>query len=175
MGIPLNTGGSQWPPGVKFRAPGQYVDLAIIDVRRAPYTDFATGQVKRTDDGKEREQEVVIGVCLRATGFITDGDLEVVVPVGKTVTLWCAGSRRWDFIQAQKKLDGPPMVGDVMRATFTGEEPGKGASPKKVWEFQFRHPRPEEAEQTAMCERLHREGSGTPLSPAGSARDEEPF
>ena len=184
--MPIPLGRTAAFPGIKFRQPGQYVDIAICNVELVPWNDYQTGQPKRNDAGEIRQQELVTGVFIRGTGVITSDDSTDVVPAeGTIVAIYCAGHHRWDFIQAQKKLDGRMNVGDVMRVKFTGEEPGQGSLPKKVWSFMLRHPQPGEEQRTAQCEGLYAQLNSEAASSSQPAQmtltsqplpeDEEPF
>lgn len=173
MGIPLG-GGQSGPPSLKFRQRGSFVDLAVANLTVVPWKDFATGQVKKTDDGKERTQDCVTGIVIRGDAVVTANDADTVPAPGDVVSLFVAGNRRWDFVQAQK-AHGGLEVGDVVRVTYSGDEQGKGASPKKVWTFQLRRAKPEEAAQTARCLDVHN-GKGVALAGASaSADDQSPF
>ncbi len=162
MGTPLSAPTGTFIPGVKFRSIGDYVDVAIFDLKPVPWKDFVTKEVKKDDNGNPRTQDLVTGVVVGGTATIRVDDAERAVAVDEVVTMYFAGHHRWDFIQAQKALDGGLQVGDLMRVKYDRDEPSKAGNPKKVWTVQIRHAKPEEAARSARCEEL-RNGAATSL------------
>jgi hypothetical protein len=174
MGTPLGGSTATFVPGVKLRTIGTYVDIAAVDLKQVPWKDFVTKEVKIGDDGKPRTQDLVTGLVIGGTGVIVADDTERVVAPDELVSIYFAGHHRWEFIQAQKKLEGGLQVGDVIRIKYDRDEPSRAGNPKKVWSVQIRHPKSEEAARTAKCEEARRQGSATPLD-NGSVDDNEPF
>lgn len=173
MGTPIgNT--ATIVPGVKLRTINSYVDVAIVDVKAVPWKDFATKQVKVGDDGKPRTQDLVTGLVIGGNGVINADGADRPVNPDELVSIYFAGHRRWDWIQAQKALDGGLQVGDVMRVVYARDEASAAGNPKKVWTVQIRHPKPEEAARSTRCEELHRQATATPLQHADND-DREPF
>ena len=173
MGTPLSSPTTTFVPGVKFRAIGDYIDVAIFDLKPVPWKDFVTKEVKVGDDGKPRTQDLVTGIVIGGSATIKVDDTERAVNADESVSLYFAGHHRWEFVQAQKALDGGLQVGDVLRVKYDRDEPSKAGNPKKVWTVQIRRAKPDEAARSARCEEL-RAGAATPLDD-GPDPESEPF
>lgn len=192
MGIPINPGGSESrrPPAISLRNVGDYVDVAVINEQKVPLYKFGTRELEKKPDGTPKTQDAVTVLVIRGNGVITEDKVDRPVVPGEVATIYFAKQNRWDpdldktraagefksWSGAKEEL-GQLMVGDVMRWTFEASIPGKGAEPRKLRPVKLRHPRPEEAAQTARCEQLNREGTAIPIGAgvSGSHGDEEPF
>lgn len=191
MGIPINSGGGETrrPPAISLRNIGDYVDVAIVNEEKAPAYVFGTQTQATTKSGKPKTKDVVTVLVIRGTGVITENKVDRPVVAGEIATIHFEGQNRWDpdldktraagefkSWSGAKEEVGQLMVGDVMRWTFEASIPGKGAEPRKLRPVKLRRPRAEEAEQTARCEQLHREGTGIPVgAAAGHGPADEPF
>ena len=173
MGTPLSSPTATFIPYINLSAIGTYVDVAIFDLKPVPWKDFVTKEVKIGDDGKPRTQDLVTGIAISGTATVRVDDVERTVTPDEVVTMYFASHRRWEFIQAQKTLDGGLQVGDVLRVKYDRDEPSKAGNPKKVWTVQIRRAKPDEAARSARCEEL-RAGAATPLDD-GPADSDEPF
>jgi hypothetical protein len=189
MGIPINSGGgSRRPPAIALRAINNYVDVAVINEEKIPAYEYGKpGEVKTTRDGKPKTQDAVTVLVIRGDGVINDNGADRPVQPGEVATIYFEGQSRWDpdldksrengafksWSGAKEDL-GQLMVGDVFRWMFEAEIPGKGTQPRKLRPVKIRHPKPEEAEQTARCEQLHREGTAIPVG-VGAGPADDPF
>lgn len=135
-------------PSIKLKEKGQMVHGRVLHVAVVPWIEFGTDQVKRGKDGTPRTQEVVTLSVIKSTA--TKGDGEPVVP-DEEVAVWLNGHRRWAWIEAKRAAKGL-SVGDRVSITYTKDEPSKGGSPRKVWDFVVLRAKPDEAEQVAECE-----------------------
>lgn len=176
MGTPIGQTAST--PSVKLRNIGDYVTVALIDLEVVPWTEFSgprKGLPKLGQDGKARTQEKVSAVVINGSGVV--GEDEVVKP-DDVVSIYFAGHRRWEWIEARTKIAGGLQCGDVLRVKYERDEPGQGNEPKKVWSVQLRHPKPEESALAQRCEEL-RTGAQQRTTIGGAAADgwddEEPF
>ena len=145
-------------PTVKLLEKKHEIIAHIVDQRVMPVTIFGSqGAPKLRDDGKQVTQDKVVLQVIKGTAQVKDVSTEqmrTVVP-GEPVTIWFQGHRRWAWILA-KREHGAISVGDVVRIVYTGDEPGKGAQPKKVWGIQIRAGNPErETAAIAACEALY--------------------
>jgi hypothetical protein len=173
MGTPIGQT-STTAPSVKLRNVGDHVDLAIVDVEVVPWLEYGSLAPKIGKDGKPRTQERVTALVVAGNGVTTSDDEDVVVKPGETVAVYFSAHRRWEWIQAQRKLDGGLQCGDVVRIKYARDEPGSAGNDKKVWDVQVRHPRPEESAQSQRCEEL-RAGQQQATPVGAELDDEEPF
>jgi hypothetical protein len=175
MGTPLNSGGGgSGPPSLKLRNAGDHADVAVVDVATVPLREYETGNKLFDRNGNERTQIKVTAIYVGGKG---------VIPVNKTedrpaeadevTSIFFARRDRWDpdldetrgpddpksWGAAVEAIEGGLQVGDVARWVFEREVPGKGSQPRKIRTVRLRHPRPEEAERSALCEKLHAEGT----------------
>ena len=160
-------------PSVKLRTVGDWCDVALIDVESVPWIEFGSELPKIGKDGQPRTQDRITALVTQAgSAVVSDNGDDTPVAIGDVVSIYASGAKRWDFIQAQK-LNGQLLRGDVMRVKYDHDEPPatKGYNDKKVWTFQIRHAKPDEAVQSARCEEIAR-GGATPIN---HADDMEPF
>lgn len=189
MGIPINSGGGETrrPPAISLRNINDYVDVAVINEEKAPAYVFGTRDRAKTADGKDKTKDVVTVLVIRGTGVIKDDGADRPVVAGEVATIHFEGQARWDpdldktrekgafkSWSGAKEDHGQLMVGDVMRWTFEAEIPGKGAQPRRLRPVKLRRAKPEEAEQTARCEQLHRDGTGIPVGANTAAGGHDP-
>lgn len=198
--IPINPGGgeSRRPLPLSLRAPGQYIDFAIINEEKAPAYVYGTKDRAVTKDGKPKTKDIVTVLVVRGTGMIGSpkaepgdpNELRVVQP-GDIATIHIEGQDRWDpdvdktkekgafkSWSGSKEDHGGLNVGDVGRWWFEGEVQGKGAQPRKVRLFKLRRHTPDEAAQTERCRDLHRQGTEVPVGATASGGHDpanEPF
>ena len=126
-------------PSVKLLEVGQYVNGHVCHVSVEPLFVFNTRRVALTEEGKERSQEKVTLLITGGTGQIKDGEGYRAAQLGEEVVIWLNGGRRWAWIEAKRKAGGLD-VGDVVKFKYSGDEPGRGAQPKKVWSIGIRKP-----------------------------------
>ena len=172
MGIPLgNVNVSN--PSAKLRNKKDYIKGFLVDMEIVPWIEFGTTQPKLGEDGKPRTQERVTLLVAEGTAVVKDGDEEREVLAGELVTLYFSGHRRWDWAQAQKQLPGRrPEVGYLVRVDYTGDEPSKAGSPKKVWKIRIQPAGDGDAANVATCERLyHEQRKGRAQAAPSSAED----
>lgn len=156
--IPLDT---PFAPSVTLREVGQYVNGHVCHVAIEPLYEFGSKRVKVTDDGRERTQEKVTLLVTGGTAMLKSGEDYRPVTVGSEVVIWLQGGRRWAWIEAKRKAGGLD-VGDVVQIRYTGDEPGKGAQPKKIWTVGIRKPEEKEAERVAQAEEIYHRISARP-------------
>jgi hypothetical protein len=193
MGTSLSTGTGATTPSVKLRNVGDHVDIAIVDLARdLPRRIYGTDQPMIGPTGKPKTQHKITGVIVGGTGVINDNDADRPVEPGEVAAVYIAGRDKWDpdldkgrakgaaksWSEAVNDLDGGLQVGDVVRWKFEAEVPGQGSQDRRVRTFKIRHAKPEEADQTARCEELHRQETATTVPTGASGPvwdDEEPF
>jgi hypothetical protein len=170
------------PPSLKLRAPGDTAVVAIVDQAEIPWTEFGTGNAKIGKDGRPRTQEVYTALVISGTGVVSDGDEDRPTAPAEVVSIYLAGHKRWNRVEAYKKLGRRVRVGDVWRWTYDHDERSSvaGQSPKKVHTLDARDAKPDEDDQTARCVALHRERKDQTAYTAPDAGnvaygDEEPF
>lgn len=186
MGIPLDTGGATIP-SIKLRNIGDYVDVAIAAIKVVPRRVFNSDEIKVRPDGTPQTQDHLTVVVVGGNGVVVENDHDRTVTPGEVAGIFIAGRDRWDKDGDAGRAKGEPKswsgakadhgrlnVGDVVRWRFDAEVPGKGDRDRKIRTFKLRPPRPEEADQTARCERIYHDGTGVELEPAAAAF-EEPF
>lgn len=178
--LPTSSGGNA-PPGVKLPTIGSSVKFAVIDCNPdVVVTEFSgprQGQPKLNNYGKPKKQTVVTALVLAHQGAtVKDESAEV----GSIVSLYVASYAKYDpdrdklggdyvsFGAATDTLDGGLMVGDVGEWKYLQDLPSQGAEPRKDRKFRLRHPKPDEGEQTARCERLRAELAGNVLAHQGA-------
>lgn len=187
MGIPLDTGQSTIP-SIKLRNVGDYVDFAVARIKPVERKIYGTNEVMLKPDGTPKMQDYLTVVVVGGNGVVVDNDVDRTVVPGEVCGVFIAGRDRWDKDLDEKRAKGDPKswsgakndhgrlnVGDVVRWQFDAEVPGQAASPRKVRTFKIRSPRPEEADQTARCEQIYRDGTAIELAPAAAEQFEEPF
>lgn len=194
MGIPINNGGqSRRPPAVNLANPGDFFDFFVINEETAPLYVYGKNEVATKQDGTPKTKSVITVLAHGGAATIKDPETQQPrqVQPGDVVTIHIQSYTRWDPDRDKTKAAGQAkswsgakedlgqlMVGDFGRYTFESTEQGRGAEPRKVRTFRLRHSKPEEAQQQARCEQLHREGTGIPVgAPAGGGYgpDDEPF
>lgn len=179
MGTPIGQQ-TTLTPSIKLRKIGDHVDIALVDLAVVPWTEFGTGQPKIGKDGKPRSQDRLTAVVINGVGVVNEDKVDRPAKPDEVVAVYLAAHKRWDWIQAQKGLEGGLQCGDVVRIRYERDETSSaaGSNDKKVWSFRIRHAKPEEAERSKRCEEL-RQGAaagGTPLTAAnGPEYSEEPF
>lgn len=184
MGIPLDTGNAT-VPSIKLRNVGDHVDFAVAAIKVVPRRVFGSNEVRLRPDGSEQTQDYLTVVVVGGNGVVVEDETDRQVRPGEVAGVFIAGRDRWDKELDDKRAKGEPKswsgakndhgrlnVGDVVRWTFDAEVPGKGDRDRKVRTFKIRSPRPEEAEQTARCERIYHDGAGIEVVPTV---EEEPF
>jgi hypothetical protein len=176
MGTALNTNtGSSGPPSVKPDTPGAAVKFAVIDCNPdVPVTEYGTGQPVLNRRGEQKKQIVLTVLVLGH-----DGDSDPA-EVGSVRSIWASSYAKYDPDRdaqggthvslggALDLLDGGLQVGDVGEWKYLQNLPSQGAEPRKDRKFRLRHPKPEEGEQTAQCERLRAELAGNVLVAQGA-------
>lgn len=167
------------PPGIKLLHPGDTVEVAIIDQAVIPWTEFGTGEQKIGKNGKPRTQEVYTALVIHGDAVRREGDDEVRVTPGEVVSIYLAGHRRWNRIEAYKALGRKVRVGDVWSWTYEKDERSAvaGQNPKKVHSLIARDADDREYQQTQRCISLYheRQASGPAPDAGPSYGDEEPF
>ena len=155
-------------PSLKLTAVKQYAVGYVLHVAVVPWLEYGTQRVKLAPDGTPRTQEVLTLRIVKSTG--TKGDNEPVEP-DEEVTVWLSGHKRWAWSEAKKQARGL-QVGDKVKITYTRDEPGKSASPKKVWEIEVkRSDATQDADIIAECEaRYHQINAERAAAPAASSR-----
>ena len=173
MSTPIGAPAKSATPSIKLRNLNDWCDLALVDVAVVPWIEFGSSEAKIGKDGQPRTQDKITAVVIGGNAVITDNDVDVAVKPDDVVSVYCAGHRRWEYIQAVKTR-GQLMRGDVLRVKYTHDEPSatKGNNAKKVWSFQIRQAKPDEATRTARCEEIAR-GGATPIG--GAESFDEPF
>jgi hypothetical protein len=183
MGTPIGST-TVTHPSVKLRNIGDSVDVALVDSEIVSWTEFSgpnKGKQKIGNDGRPRTQDRVTAVVIRGTGVVTVDDVDRPVEPDEVVTIYFAGHRRWEFINAQRAVKDGMQCGDIMRVKYARDEPSsQGGDPKKVWDVQIRHPKPEEQALADRCEQLRTAGEQAGRTPIGEPEpawddDEEPF
>lgn len=191
MGTPINSGGgeSRRPPAISLRNVGDYVDFAIVNEEKVPAYVYGSNERALTKDGKPKTKDALTVVVIGGSGVISEDKVDRALEPGETASIYIEGQMRWDPDLDKTREPGafkswssakedlyPLQVGDVGRWRFDSTLQGKGAEPRKLRLFKLRRPKPEEAERTQLCERLHREGTAIPVgAPEQRHHDEEPF
>jgi len=173
MSTPIGAPAKSGSPSIKLRNLNDWCDVALVNVDVVDWIEFGSTEPKIGKDGKPRTQDRITAIVIAGNAVITDNDADVPVKADDVISIYCAGHRRWEYILAVKAR-GQLMRGDVMRVKYTHDEASatKGNNAKKVWSFQIRAAKPDEATRTARCEEIAR-GGATPIG--GAESFDEPF
>lgn len=183
MGTALSTGGgTSGPPSLKLPTLGDAVRFAVIDINpNVPAREYGTGNPKLDKFGRPKMQTVLTVLVL---GGGKHGDNErgyTDAEVGSVGAIFIESYTKWDpdqdklkgthlsFGAAVDTLEGGLQVGDVGEWKYIQDLPSKAASPRKDRKFRMRHPKPDEAAQTARCEQLRAELAGNVLVASSAA------
>lgn len=183
MGTALNTGGgSSGPPSIKLPNIGDAVRFAVIDVNpNVPAREYGTGNPKLDKYGRPKMQTVLTVLVLGGGKHGDDKTGYTDAEVGSVASIFIESYTKYDpdqdrlggthlsFGGACDTLEGGLQVGDVGEWKYIQDLPSKAASPRKDRKFRLRHPKPDEAAQTARCEQLRAELAGNVLvAPGGN-------
>lgn len=140
MPIALDQGGSA-APGLKLKNHGDYAVVRLCHQEVRDAIEFGTKKPKLKDNGKPKKQLVLTGIYMDGTACITTGPKGARVDEdpekGGEVRLYIEGHKFGAWIEA--KNASKPNVGDVVKITYTRDEPSSGGGQdKKVWEFKIR-------------------------------------
>ena len=112
----------------KFNTPGDAITGKIVGIREQQAKEFGTGKAGYWDNG-EPKLEVLFSI---ATDAREDGDDDGI----RTVRIKGWGIQRKALRDACQKAGRAPLVGDMMRAQYVGEErKGPGAFAAKRYEY----------------------------------------
>jgi hypothetical protein len=111
----------------KFANPGDAIAGKIVGIREQQAKEFGTGKPLYWADGNP-QIEVLFSL---ATDNREDNDDDGV----RTVRVKGWGIQRNALREACQKAGRPPIVGDMLRAVYVGEERGTGAFAAKRYEY----------------------------------------
>lgn len=195
MAIALDTERQSFP-NVRHRAIGQEFVGMVVDRQVRDRKKYGTDEVEIGANGKPRKEEVVTLLVMEGTTApVGKGEDDRDAVVGETVKFIVKGRTYGAVIDARKKLDGVPMVGDVVRTRYreasimhegkvvetlnTNEEvtakrlKGKVVVPEL--DVKVRRAKPDEAALVAKAEQtyhqLHNEGVALAAPAAASTVD----
>jgi len=178
----LDTPTSSGPPSIKFGTIGDSVTVGLVNVDDYQQKNFDTDELLFwNDDPKQPKMgKVVTGLVIANNGgLLGSDDEERPAQPGDLISFWCEGGKHFTWRDAVKAAKGVTQ-GDVMRWTFTSEEPPKkkGFSPRKVYEAQIRHPEAKDGDIADRCVAAYNESQQRPVldEPAEPVYgDEGPF
>lgn len=141
MPIALDQGGSA-APGLKLKDQGDHAIVRLCHQLTRDKREFGTNKILYKEDGKTPRKELVLtGIYMGGSAVITTGPkgkrVDEDPTLGSEVRLYIGGHKFGAWIDAKKLYK--PNVGDVVKVTYTKDEPSAGGGQdKKVWKFEIR-------------------------------------